>query len=215
MSIKRSLLESKWYFRVMKVLFWAPPLLLIAFVAVTDWQTYYSFSQTSGNIFDIKSFYVILAAISYLIIVGIIFRIFLYIVFGGLENDIKPKVVPITQVAQSAPALDGSAAVVNYLKQAEQRKGEAVTWIILIIIFIWAAVYYSGVPSSYTTGTTGGGTKTKTSTCIPTGCGSNWQCSGSYYSSTGAQRSISGCYVDKSSVTSLNSWSGTCRQCPY
>jgi len=215
MSIKKSFLESKWYYRVGKVFFWAPPLLLIAFVLLTDWQTYYDFFQTGGNIFDITSFYVILAVISYLIIVSIFWQVFLYVVFGGLENDTKPKVVPAAPVAQSVPTADGSAAVVNYLKQAEQKRSEAVTWIILIIIFIWIAVYYSGTPSSYTTGTTGG-TGSKTSTCISTGCGSNWQCSGTYYSSSGSQKSLSGCYTDanKTSVTSLNSWSGICRKCP-
>ena len=213
MAIKRSLLESKWYFRVGKVLFWAPPLLLIVLVFLTDWQAYYNFFQTTGgNIFDITSFYLILAAVSYLIIFSIVLQVFFYIVFGGVENDMKPKIVPVAPVVQSVPVADGSSAVVNYLKQAEQKKSEAVTWIILIILFIWIAVYYNSSPSSYTTGTTGGGSKA--STCIPTGCGSNWYCSGSYYSSSGAQKSISGCYASKTSVTSLNSWTGICRQCP-
>ncbi|KKR66990.1 MAG: hypothetical protein UU09_C0042G0003 [Microgenomates group bacterium GW2011_GWA2_40_6] len=175
----------------------------------------YNFFQTGGNIFDITSFYVVLCAVSYLIIVGIVSRVFLYIVFGGLEDDMKPKIVPMAPVPQSVsgPGPDGSAAVVNYLKQAEQKRGEAVTWIILIIIFIWIAVYYS-TSSTPSSSTSGWGSKTKTSTCIPTGCGSNWQCAGTYYSSSGSQKSISGCYADKTSITSLNSWSGICRKCP-
>ncbi|TRZ53490.1 hypothetical protein D4R99_00715, partial [bacterium] len=99
MSIKRSLLENKWYYRVGKVLFWAPPLLLIALVALTDWQVYYNFFQYGGNIFEVTSFYLILAAVSYLIIFSIVLQVFFYIVFGGVENDMKPKAIAAKSVA--------------------------------------------------------------------------------------------------------------------
>jgi len=218
MSIKRSLLENKWYYRVGKVLFWAPPLLLIALVALTDWQVYYNFFQYGGNIFEVTSFYLILAAVSYLIIFSIVLQVFFYIVFGGVENDMKPKAIAAKSVAgrvnQPIIPQDSSVAVVNYLKEAKGKEATASAMIGLIILIIVYFVYSSS--SSSTSG--GGGSKTKTntstSTCIPTGCGSNWRCSGTYYASSGAQKSISGCYANKTSVTSLNSWSGICLKCP-
>jgi len=224
MPIKKSSLEQKWYYRVAKIVFlWAPVLLVAAIILpiiISDMsgKALEEFGVVLQNNISLIVYSLIGLALYFLILNGI-WRGFLYIVFGGLEDDAKPKVIvavpPTAQVSQPIVAHDGSVAVVNYLKEAERKKGEAVTWFILIIIFIWIAVYYSSTsstPSSSTTG--GGGSKTKTSTCIPTGCGSNWQCSGSYYSSSGAQKSISGCYADKTSVTSLNSWSGICRQCP-
>jgi len=222
MSIKRSFLESKWYYRIARVIFlWVPPVLVVVGIILVI------ISNMSGKSLEditvvLQSnrsiiIYTLIGLFAYLLILKGIWRGFLYIVFGGVEDDTKPKVIavapPVGQVSQPMVAQDGSAAMVNYLKQAEQKRSEGVTWIILIIIVIWIAYYYSSTPSSYTTGG-GSKTKTSTSTCIPTGCGSNWHCSGSYYSSSGAQKSISGCYANKTSVTSLNSWSGICRQCP-
>jgi hypothetical protein len=225
MSIKRSFLESKWYYRVAKIVFlWVPVILVAASVLLMI------ISKMSGkapeafglvlqnNISLIVSPLIGLAL--YLFILMGIWRGFLYIVFGGLTNDMKPKVIAATPVVgriiPSTVAPDGSASIVNYLKEAKSNEATASAVIILIIIFIWIAFYYgssgSSTPSSSTSG--GSGTKTKTTTCIPTGCGSNWYCSGTYYASSGARKSISGCYASKTSVTSLNSWSGMCRQCP-
>jgi len=226
MSIKKSSLESKWYYRVAKIIFlWIPLILVISIILLViisgmKGQALEEFATVLENNISLIV-YSLIGLVIYLLILKGIWRGFLYAVFGGLEDDMKPKVItavpPVGQVSQPAVAQDGSAAVVNYLKETERKKGEAVTWIILIILFIWIFAYYntSSTPSSSTS--EGTGTKTKTSTCIPTGCGSNWQCSGTYYSSSGAQKSISGCYTtsNKNQVTSLNSWSGICRQCPY
>jgi len=226
MSIKKSFLESKWYYRVVRVIFFEVlPVLIMAGII---WKLFPNISNKSleGIIAVLPSNSSVIAIIcaligpaAYLLILNGIWGGFFYIIFGGLEDDTKPKVVatvPSTGQVSQQPivAQDGSAAVVNYLKQAKEKEVNATTWIILIIIFIWVAYYYSSSPS-YTTSTTGGGSsKTKTSTCISTGCGSNWRCSGTYYSSSGAQKSISGCYANKTSVTSLNSWSGICLLCP-
>lgn len=222
MPIKKSLLEQKWYYRIAKIIFlWIPLILVFAVISFTI------FSDMSGKsleditiVLQDNSYFLIYSLIGlalYLLILAGIWRGFLYVVFGGLEDDMRPKIIaavpPTGQVSQPIIPQDSSVAVVNYLKEAERKKSEAVTWIILIILFIWIAVYYSSTPSTPSTSTSGGGSS-KTSNCIPTGCGSNWQCSGTYYSSSGAQKSISGCYASKTSVTSLNSWSGICRQCP-
>jgi hypothetical protein len=55
----------------------------------------------------------------------------------------------------------------------------------------------------------------KTSQCIPTGCGTLWRCSGSYYIG-GKQISVNGgCFPSGMRPGDIYSgWSGTCRQCP-
>ena len=56
---------------------------------------------------------------------------------------------------------------------------------------------------------TGGGTQ-----CIPTGCGTLWRCSGSYYVS-GQQIRIDSCFPDNMRPNQIySSWTGMCRQCP-
>lgn len=50
------------------------------------------------------------------------------------------------------------------------------------------------------------------SKCIPTGCGTLWNCWGDYYPASGVRTHISGCFTTNQS--SLPSWSGTCRRCP-
>lgn len=222
MSIKKSLIESKWYYRFINVFLNVLPFIIIAVLYNRGYIVFKDLFKT-----DITDFLEKNSAVLIYLLVGItayyvILAMIAYVIFGGVEDDIKNKKVaaeksthPVQPVA-GVTTSDGGAAVVNYLKETERKKSEAVTWIILIILFIWIAVYYN-TPSSSTTGVSGVKTKTSTSTCIPTGCGTNWQCSGTYYSSSGAQKSISGCYTsaNKNQVTSLNSWSGICRQCPY
>jgi len=67
---------------------------------------------------------------------------------------------------------------------------------------------------STTGGGNGGGSKTPT-TCTPTGCGTLWRCSGTYYIE-GVGIYVPGlCFPSGSRPGDIfSSWSGTCRQCP-
>ena len=217
-------MESKWYYRVARIIFLWAPLILVAVIILLmiisgmSGKTLEEFGAVlQNNISPIV--YSLIGLALYLLILKGIWRGFLYIIFGGLEDDIKPKVIaakPVTgQVNQPIIPQDSSVAVVNYLKEAKSKEATASAVMGLIILVI---MYFAFKPSS--SSTSGGGsvktkTNTNTSTCTPTGCGTSWRCSGTYYSSSGAQKSISGCYADKTSVTSLNSWSGTCLKCPY
>ncbi len=89
-------------------------------------------------------------------------------------------------------------------------KKQVVGWILTLIILgcVYYAYFIYKPPQPIHIN--GGG---KTSSCISTGCGSNWRCNGSYYSD-GVKKSINGCYTNKTQATTLPSWSGTCRQCP-
>lgn len=90
MPIKKSTLEEKWYFRVVKVFFLILPLLIVIFILLNGKIDICNISQK--NIFDIpeKSIvYIIIGLVFYYLILSGIWRIFLYIVFGGLVDDKK------------------------------------------------------------------------------------------------------------------------------
>lgn len=210
MSIKRSTLESKWYYRALNTLLMILPLLALVFLYNKGYIVIKDLFQTNVlNTLQKNStvlIYIVVGIILYYIILSIIWRAFFYIVFGGVEDDIRKKAVVASAISQSA-TVSGAGDVVNYLKQSEQKRGEAILWIILLIIFIYLATYNWG-PSN----------NNKISPiipnkCVSTGCGSNWLCSGSYYSD-GVKKGINGCYSSKTQITTLPSWSGTCRQCP-
>lgn len=129
MSIKRSLLESKWYYRVAKVIFlWVPPI-LVAFILFSMFYSGFS----SNTVLDFV-YMAIGLAVYYLLLKGI-WRGFLYVVFGGLEDDTKKK-NPAIQVVQSA----GSA---TQPVQAPNQAGPIFGAIFFIIIIIFIAIYSS------------------------------------------------------------------------
>jgi len=68
-----------------------------------------------------------------------------------------------------------------------------------------AGVYCCGTANGNNGGN--GGSK-----CIPTGCGSLWRCSGSYYLG-GQQIRVNGCFPVRMGDV-YPDWTGTCRQCP-
>lgn len=76
MPIKKSELKQKWYFRGAKVFFWLVQSLVI--VAML--------SQGKGSVIDLILGFVIYA----LILIGI-WKLFLYIAFGGVEKEAKIK----------------------------------------------------------------------------------------------------------------------------
>lgn len=92
MPIKKSYLGQKWYYRVAKVFFLLLPLLIALIVFLNGKISICYISQK--NILDILQKNIVYVAIGlvlyYLILIGI-WRCFLYIAFGGLEDDTKNK----------------------------------------------------------------------------------------------------------------------------
>lgn len=92
MPIRKSYLEQKWYYRVAKVFFLLLPLLIALIVFLNGEISICYISQK--NILDILQKNIVYVAIGlvlyYLILIGI-WRCFLYIAFGGLEDDAKNK----------------------------------------------------------------------------------------------------------------------------
>jgi len=266
--IKKSYLEQKWYYRVAKVFFLLLPFLV---VAIIFFKGHINIDISQKNISDILQknsvyiVYVVIGLVLYFLILKGFWRGFLYIVFGGLEDDTKKK---ISGVAQS---------VGPDVQPAPAKPNKMVLLPIIIIIGVFAIFVLSemeyiklprinlnsgqsshiyGAPCTTSDGKTGlygtkggcytcstgtavtnpinnncsngiagvyccgtasnGGNKnSKNSKCIPTGCGSLWRCSGSYYISGVQIRVTAACFPSGLRPGDIYSgWSGTCRQCP-
>lgn len=110
MPIKKSSLEKKWYYRVAKILFLLIPIIVIVFLFLNNRIDISNLPK--GNISDILQndiVYIIGGLILYFIVISAIWRIFLYIAFGGLENDtrkINANAIQqsVSPVPQSTPA---------------------------------------------------------------------------------------------------------------
>ncbi len=206
MPIKELFLEQKWYYRVAKVFFSILPLLVAVVLFLKGYINIRGISEK--NILDIlqkNSVYIVYAVIGlvlYFLILKVIWRGFLYIAFGGLEDDTEKKVIVVAQSVN--PAVQPASV---------QDNGLGLLFLIIIIIIATYFMSPSDTPqkSQYIIGNTGN----KTSKCVPTGCGSLWRCSGSYYIS-GVQIRVSGaCFPSGSRPGDIYSgWSGKCRQCP-
>ena len=213
MSIKKSTLEQKWYYRIAKVIFlWVPPILVavaVLLVVSVDMKGTGKDLITTLQNDSPYLFYALVGLILYFLILKGIWRGFLYVVFGGLEDDtikINEGVVhqPTGQISQpSAPSGEGAIS-----DKDKKEIGFYIFILIMIGLFYWIYTYQPTAQNLIPDRNNGGG-----NTCISTGCGSRWRCNGSYYSD-GVKRSVNGCYSSKTQATTLPSWSGTCRQCP-
>jgi len=259
MPIKKSFLEKKLPYRIAKVFFLSLPLLpiilfLLGYINIQG--------ITSKNILSVLqkhvvyNVYILLGLAAYYLILKGIWRIILYIAFGGLEDDTIKKAGEATQPVK--PAAESVAP-----------------FIVLVVVFAIIALSQMGYiklpqinpdseesdtsgESSHTYGTpcTSDGEKglygkdgicytcsegtavtnpinkncsngisgvycctttsnggTNNQGCIPTGCGSLWYCSGSYYIE-GQRIDVPGLCFPRPAGEIYPSWSGTCRQCP-
>lgn len=207
MPIKKSLLEQKWYFRVAKVFFLILPL-LVAGVALS--RGYISLPELSQKGIqaavqknDVYIVYTIVGLVFYYVVLNLVWRGFIYVAFGGLDDDTK-KIIATSVAGQAAPTPAQNNAA-----------GELIAWIILIILFFFIATY--GNSSNFWKGWINGNINgnINKNVCLSTGCGSLWHCAGSYYLG-GQEIRINGCYLVPMSASkeAYPSWSGTCRQCP-
>ncbi len=93
MSIKKSSLEQKWYYRIIKIFFLLLPLLIAAFGFLKGYINISNISwKNMPDILQKNSVYIIYAVagiVLYYLILKLVWRIFLYAAFGGLEDDTK------------------------------------------------------------------------------------------------------------------------------
>jgi hypothetical protein len=100
MPIKKSTLEQKWYYRIAKTLFLILPFIVIIFFLLSKKTIVCDILPV--NIFDIlwqNIGYIIIWLILYFLILTALWRIFLYIAFGGMEDDTQKKESGQTQSA--------------------------------------------------------------------------------------------------------------------
>lgn len=221
MPIKKSNLEQRWYYRIAKVFFLLLPLLV---VTVLFFRGYIDTSQISINDIVLKKsvpimrensvpiMYVVGGLILYYVVLKGMWRGFLYIAFGGLEDDTKKK------DAQTAQLVNVSGESVP---KPSKRNGVGSVIAVLIFMALLYYIYFLYLPSEPVyppsrTNSDDGSSENKTSACSPpTGCGSLWRCSGSYYVS-GVRTDVDACFPRGSRPGDVfySGWSGTCRQCP-
>ena len=264
MPIKKSSLEQKWYYRIAKVFFlWVPPLLVAAVLFLLIYTDMSGISpENIVVLLQQDSPYFIYAAIglvSYFLILKIIWRGFLYIAFGGLEDDTKKKDSEATQsvnpAAQSVapfiilavvfaiavlsqtgyiklPKIDLDSGQFNPIEShpygascttSDGKTGLYGTNGDCYTCSGGTAVTNpinnncsNGIAGVYCCGTANGNNGGNgVDGCIPTGCGSEWRCSGSYYIEGVQIRVTAACFPSGLRPSDLYpGWSGTCRQCP-
>lgn len=242
MPIKKSALEKSRKYRIFKVIVFLLPFIVVPILF--SWGVLYlEASLPAGSLLvgalpflEGIDFGILLKILIYAIgyglylaAVGYIMRIVFYVIYGGIEDDTKKtKMLPTASIPEQTAtvpvAQPVSAPVAQTVAQASaapETKDRPIAQEIgcLLLLIFGAAIatpigtFLDNPSSLFSNIQSSGGGSVKTNTCIPTGCGSNWKCSGSYYSNN-VRKSISGCYANSTSITSLSSWSGTCRKCP-
>lgn len=182
MPIKKSYLEQKRHYRVAKVLFWIIPFLAVvififqgAGIDMLQMGIPYAIGYIIGML-QINIVSIATGLALYFLTVKIAWKIFLYIKFGGLEDDMKKKkkdvlvAQPVSPVAQPAPA---PAPV-----QTPTKSSSSGGWFILLVIILFAVYGLSHggwIKNTHTYGTPC--TNSKGVTGLYGTNGSCWTCS--------------------------------------
>lgn len=144
MSIKKSYLEGKFSYRISKVFFRILPFLVGAYFIFKKDLNIISLIQENNFIIVL----IIGGLIVYYIVLSIIWIGFLYLAFGGVEDDIKKKVNVTTE-----PKIP-----VDQLAQKKNQAGSIVGFIFLMILIFIIINYssdnsWSGISTKHTYGT--------------------------------------------------------------
>jgi len=105
MPIKRSTLESKWYYRAIKTFFIILPLLVVIYLLLNQKANICAVSRSNLVDFLLDDLvYVIVIIAAYYLLAWIIWRAVLYLIFGGVEDDIAKKAaaVPVRENKKQA-----------------------------------------------------------------------------------------------------------------
>ncbi len=130
MPIKKSDLEKKWYYRLAKSLFLILPLLIAIIIFLNGSVSIcYAPQKNLLDFFQKNIVYIAIGLILYFLIITAIWRLFLYIVFGGLEDDTRKKESDQSAVVKSEPS---------------KRKKFIPLIVILVLIAIFFALYQAG-----------------------------------------------------------------------
>jgi uncharacterized membrane protein len=150
MPIKKSSFEKKWYYRVAKVFVLAAPLIAAIIAIFTGFIDVAGIKDDFAAIGATAFFesnkwligFIVVSVAGYYIVVNVIWKVFLYIAFGGMVDDTMMKPVAVKGARPAVVAAAGNNAdVIKYMKETAAKRADAWIWIILIILFIWIAIY--------------------------------------------------------------------------
>lgn len=131
MPVKKSSLEQKWYFRMAKVLLLIFPLVVALIAFVNGKINVCNISPKNIlELFQNNILYFAIGLAAYYIIITAIWRILLYIVFGGLVDDTKKKGSEATQ----------SVNPVTQPEPVRPKPANIVGWILLLIVLSVIAI---------------------------------------------------------------------------
>jgi hypothetical protein len=106
MTIKKSLLEQKWYYRITKVFLLSLPM-LAALIAIAQGEVKKGDAIVSLLIFTAVGWVI------WSIVLNAVWRLLLYIIYGGLEDDLKKKKQEaVAAFAPVSPQQNQSAAII-------------------------------------------------------------------------------------------------------
>ncbi|MGD0576665.1 MAG: hypothetical protein ABSA74_01140, partial [Candidatus Staskawiczbacteria bacterium] len=185
MAIKKSSLEKNLFYRIAKVLFvWVPPILVVAALVLALFAGMRGLPMESISIVLQQNISLIIglaiALAIYFLILKLIWRGFLYIVFGGLEDDTKKKVDAGASVAAQPVSSTGRPGMTS----ADKNEVFNLICILIGIACVYYVMFiYKPTPQIHNIKIT--------PNCVSTGCGNLWRCSGSYYSD-GVEKTVNG-----------------------
>jgi hypothetical protein len=106
MTIKKSVLEQKWYYRITKVFLLSLPM-LAALIVIAQGEV-----KTGDAIASLLIFTAV-GWVIWSIMLNAVWRLLLYIIYGGLEDDLKKKKLePVAVFAPVSPQQNQSAAII-------------------------------------------------------------------------------------------------------
>ena len=214
MPIKQSVLDKKWYYRIAKVLFlWIVPILVVLALLAMLYSG-------AGGVIDAAIFAAVLAV--YLLVLKGVWRGFLYLVFGGLENDTKKKVKTVVRSASpTVPAqTPAQTSPQTPVKPSTKIDVPGIVRIIFGGILFFLAWFILGQLlnglNSNSNITPGGNTNGSGNPLCSNSCPAYapWYCVGQYYDADGIKRSLNGCLPEPAANAGYSSWSGRCTKCP-
>ena len=149
MPIKRSSLEQKWYYRPVKALFLILPLGVFLIVFLKGNINICNISQENiRTLFQNNVLYFVIGLLIYFLILEGIWRLFLYIIFGRLEADTKPKNSQASQSAVQTPqpaspaaqSVDSAAQPAPVKSKPTKKVGFCLIASVLVVLVIFALV---------------------------------------------------------------------------
>jgi len=105
MPIKKSQLESKWYYRAAKTFLIILPLLVLIYLLLNQKANICNISHSNIIDFLLNNFVLVVTVlVVYYLLVWLLWRVIFYVIFGGVEDDITKKadVVPVKENKKQA-----------------------------------------------------------------------------------------------------------------